>query len=136
MKTNLQLWLTLAGCAHFGILIASVLTPKVLQWRSNLLVLTPFLRQLFWVYGAFIFLTILGFGVITCAQAPALASGTPLARAVCGLIGTFWLARLMVQFFLFRPGSLLSNLLLKLGYHLLTVAFVAIVIIYGAAALL
>ena len=92
MRNDLQLWLTLAGFAHFGVLVASALTPRVLQWRTSLQVLTPFLRKLFWVYGVFIFLTIFGFGLLTCSQASALASGSPLARAVCALIGAFWLA--------------------------------------------
>lgn len=136
MRNNLQLWLTMAGIAHFGVLIASALTPLVLQWRTSLQALTPFLRKLFWVYGAFIFFTILGFGLLTCTQAAALASGSPLARAVCAFIGAFWLARLMVQFFVFDPGPLLSTALMKFGYHLLTVAFLAFVLIFGAAALL
>jgi hypothetical protein len=42
---------------------------------------------------------IISFGVLTLAHANELASGAPLARAVCAMIAIFWLARLAVQFF-------------------------------------
>src|SRR4029079_16580481 len=43
-----------AGTLQWSILIASALTPLILNWRTNLATLHPFLRKLFWVYGAFI----------------------------------------------------------------------------------
>lgn len=127
MKTMIQL----GGLVHFGILIASALTPGVLEWRRHLAPLPPLLRQLFWVYGSFIVLVIVSFGTISLTNADALASGQPLARAVCAMIAIFWAARLAVQFFVFDATPFLTNALLKLGYHLLTIAFLSLVVIYG-----
>jgi hypothetical protein len=127
--------LLIGGILHFVILIASALTPRVLDWRANLAALHPFLRRLFWVYGCFIVLVIISFGVLTLRHADELASGAPFPRSICGIIAIFWLARLAVQFFVFDAKPFLTTTLLRLGYHGLTLLFAALVFIYGCAAL-
>ena len=127
--------LIIGGLLHFVILIASALTPRVLDWRRNLAALDPFLRRLFWVYGCFIVLVIISFGALTLVHADELASGASLPRAVCAVIAVFWLARLAVQFFVFDPRPFLTTTFLRLGYHGLTLLFTALVFIYGCAAL-
>jgi hypothetical protein len=131
MKT----WLFIGGLLHFVVLIASALTPRVLDWRANLAALPPFLRRLFWVYGGFIVLVIISFGVLTLLHADELASGLALPRSVCAMIALFWLARLAVQFFVFDARPLLTTAFLRLGYNGLTLLFTALVFIYGCAAL-
>jgi hypothetical protein len=123
------------GMLHFVILIASVLTPRVLDWRANLAALHPFLRRLFWVYGSFIVLVIVSFGTLTLLQADELAAGTSLARSLCAIIAIFWVARLAVQFFVFDAKPFLTTTFLRLGYHGLTSLFAALVFIYGCTAL-
>ena len=125
----------IGGLVHFGILIASALTPGVLEWRRHLATLPLLLRQLFWIYGSFIVLVIISFGTISVSYSGALASGEPLARAMCGMIAVFWAARLAVQWFVFDATPFLTNAFLKLGYHALTLAFVALALIYGCAAI-
>jgi hypothetical protein len=127
--------LLIGGLLHFVILVASGLTPRVLDWRQTLAALDPFLRRLFWVYGGFIVLVIVSFGILTLSHADELASGTPLSRAICAIIAIFWLARLAVQFFVFDPRRFLTTTFLRLGYHGLTLLFTALVFIYGSAAL-
>jgi hypothetical protein len=128
-------WLLIGGALHFIILIASALTPRVLDWRANLAPLNPFLRRLFWVYGGFIVLVIVSFGVISLAHPGALASGEPLARSVCAIIAVFWSVRLAVQWFVFDARPFLTNTLLRLGYHALTLGFITLALIYGCAAI-
>ena len=132
---NLELLITIGGVLHLGILIASAMVPGVLQWKRELEKLTPLSRQLIWVHGAFIVLTIVGLGVISLVAPRELASGTTLARAVCAFVATFWLCRLGVQFFVFDATPFLTRTYLKLGYHALTVVFFTLVAIYGYAAL-
>ena len=127
--------LVIGGLLHFVILIASALTPRLLDWRGNLATLHPFLRRLFWVYGAFIVLTIVSFGTLTLFHADELASAAPLARTVCAIIAIFWLARLAVQFFVFDARPFLTTVFRRVGYHGLTLLFAALVFIYGSAAL-
>lgn len=127
--------LMIGGLLHFVILIASALTPRVLDWRGNLGTLHPFLRRLFWVYGAFIVLTIISFGTLSLLRADELSSTTPLARSVSAMIAIFWLARLAVQFFVFDARPFLTTAFRRAGYRGLTFLFGALVFIYGAAAL-
>ncbi|MCB1237859.1 MAG: hypothetical protein KDM91_22530 [Verrucomicrobiae bacterium] len=134
MSTNILL-LKLGGLMHFGILIASALAPAALNWRENLAPLPKLLRQMFWVYGAFIVLTIVGFGTLTLFQAERLAAGDSLGRGFCALVALFWAARLGVQFFVFDAKPWLTRPLYRWGYHGLTAVFVALVAIYGRAAL-
>lgn len=131
MKT----WLFIGGLLHFVILIASALTPRVLDWRANLAAMHPFMRRLFWVYGGFIVLVIISFGVLSLLLADELTSRAALPRSVCAIIAIFWLARLGVQFFVFDARPFLTTAFLRLGYHGLTLLFTALVLIYGCAAL-
>ena len=86
MKTLLQFAATL----QLSILIASALVPRVLDWRKNLSALHPFLRKLFWVYGAFIVMIIIAFAGLTFLHADAMAEGEPVARSLCFVIAVFW----------------------------------------------
>ena len=128
-------FLLIGGLIHFVILMASALTPRVLDWRTNLATLHPFLRRLFWVYGAFIALVIISFGTLTLITATELASAAPLSRSVCAMIAIFWLARLAVQFFVFDARPFLTTPFRRMGYHGLTLLFSALVFIYGSVAL-
>jgi len=131
----LEILLRLAGVLHFCILIASALVPVVLDWRTNLATLNVFLRRLFWVYGAFVVLMIVGLGTLTLLDARAMAAGNPVARTLAGFTAIFWLARLAVQFFIFDASAYLTNWFLKAGYHCLSLVFTYFVVIYTWAAL-
>lgn len=127
--------LQLAASLQLSLLIASSLTPCALDWRSNLRSLHPFLRRLFWVYGVFIVMVIIGFATLTFLHAGAMAAGEPVARSLCVFIALFWSARLFVQFFVFDARPFLTNWFYKIGYHMLTVVFSALVLIYSMAAI-
>lgn len=131
---KLETLLTLAGLGHFGILIASFMVPKALNWKKHLATLPPFLRSLFWVYGVFIVLTIAGLGTLTLLHAQAMAVGEPVARSLAAFIAVFWSLRLFVQFFIFDASEFLTSAARRLGYHILTVAFIAQAAVYVLAA--
>jgi hypothetical protein len=123
------------GVLHFGILMASALVPRVLNWRSNLQKLDDLSRQLIWVHGAFIVLVIIAFGALSVGFAGELVDGSRLARAVCAIIALFWACRLAVQFTVFDARPYLRTLLLKFGYRGLTVTFSYLVVVYLWAAM-
>jgi hypothetical protein len=131
---TLSTLLRLGGVMHFGILIASALVPQVLDWRSELRKLHTLTRQLVWVHGVFIVLTIVALGAIATINAPLLALGGLLARCVCGFVAIFWLARLSLQFALFDPKPFLTKPILKVGYHGLTLVFAYLALTFGWAA--
>jgi len=129
---ELAVWI--GGWLHFATLTASALVPFVLNWREQLSRVDPLVRQLFWVYGAFIVLSIVAFGWVSVTQADALTQGTPLARIVCGFVAVFWGMRLAVQLFVFDARPYLKHWTLALGYHGLTVVFAYHVVVYSLAA--
>ena len=127
--------LRIGGLLHFGILIASALTPRVLDWKRELQKLNPLTRQLVWVHGIFIVLTIIALGAIATTNAPQLALGGLLARSLCAFVALFWLARLSLQFALFDPREFLTAPYgVVLSYHGLTFVFAYLALIFGWAA--
>ena len=135
MITNENLIL-LGGVLHFLTLIASAMVPKTLDWKGELAKLMPFLRTLFWVYGAFIVLIIIAFGVLSLLnfRTPGADNPTLLARSVCAFIAIFWGVRLAVQLFIFDVREFLTTWYFKVGYHLLTVTFIYQTVAYGYCA--
>jgi hypothetical protein len=131
----MRLLLQFAAVLQLLILIASALTPRVLDWRTNFSALHPFLRKLFWVYGAFTVMVIIAFATLTSFHAEAMAAREPVARSLCAFIAIFWGARLFVQFAIFDPRPFLTNWFYKLGYYALTVIFAFLVFVYGKAAI-
>jgi hypothetical protein len=131
----MKLLLQFAAALQLLILIASASTPRVLDWRTNLAALHPFLRKLFWVYGAFIVMVIIAFATLTFLHADAMANHEPVARSLCLFIAIFWGARLFVQFTIFDPRPFLTNRFYQLGYHALTIIFAFLLFVYGKAAI-
>jgi hypothetical protein len=132
--SDLSRWLIAGGVVQLAILIASALVPQVLDWRGELRKLPRLFAQLVWVHGAFIVLTITGFGLLSIGNSAELAAGTPLASSVCLFIAIFWGTRLAVQWCYFHPEEYLRSGALRLGYHLLTAAFIGLTVIYTLGA--
>ncbi|MCB9852168.1 MAG: hypothetical protein H6819_03660 [Phycisphaerales bacterium] len=130
MPNNEQL-LRIGGAIQLAILIASVQVPRMLDWRGELANLKPFLRQLFYVYGAFIILTIVGMGVISIAFADEIAASPGLGRAFAAFVFVFWGIRLIVQFFVFDARPILTTPIMRFAYRALSLAFILLVCAYG-----
>jgi hypothetical protein len=126
--------LMLAGVGQCGVLIASALVPFQLDWRKELACLSPLHRQMYWVYGGYVVLSIVAFALITLFNACELASGGGLARAFCGYVAVFCGVRVCLQG-VFDVKDHLTAWWLHLGYHALTVLFIYFTAVYGWAAL-
>jgi hypothetical protein len=132
----LDILLIVAGLLHLGLVGVGFSAAKVLNWRKELRGLATLSRQLIWVHGGFIVATIIAFGLASIFLPSHLTEGTALSRFVCGFIGLFWLARLVIALFFFDASEQTKSLFLKLGYHGLTVVFGFFVAVYGFAAVL
>lgn len=119
-----------AGLGQLDVLVASALVPIRLQWKVTLAPLPRLVRQLFWIYGGYIVLTIVSLGVVSLTRSEDLASGTPLARLVCGYAALFWGVRLTLQPLL-AVEPFLTTRWLRAGYHLLTFLFVTFTLVFG-----
>jgi hypothetical protein len=135
MQPTLTTLITLAGIGQLGVLVASALVPIRLKWKTELAGLPRLHRQLYWIYGGYVVMAIVAFGLFSLTNAAALASGTTLARALCGYIALFWGVRLSLQAVLDVRGFL-TAWWLKAGYWLLTCLFASFTLIFAGAALL
>jgi len=127
--------LQLAAPLQLLVLIASALTPRVLDWWKNLAVLPIPTEALLWVYGVFIVMVIMAFATLTFRHADAMAARETVARSLCVFITIFWGARLFVQFAIFDPRPFLTNWIYQIGYHALTFILAFLVLVYAKAAL-
>jgi hypothetical protein len=123
MNPRLSDVIFLAGVGQWLILIASALVPLRLDWGTRLLALPVLLRQLFWIYGGYVVLSIVSLGAISMMCATELADGSRLSRAVCAYIAVFWGVRLALQAVL-NARPFLTTWWLRAGYHLLTILFI------------
>lgn len=130
MKTT-ELLILVGSLLHFSTLVAAAMVPGKLNWKEELAKLSPFLRRMFWVYGAFIVLCITSLGVISAVNYSELAAGGILARSFCAFTAVFWGLRLFVQFFVFDASEYLTSWVYKAGYHGLSLVFIYQVGVYG-----
>jgi hypothetical protein len=132
---NTTLLLKLAALTYLGLLAAGLLMPSVVGLRQHIGSLPKFIRQLFWVYYTFIGLCLVSFGLGTFLLADQLASGTSLARAVCGFLALFWTVRFVVGTFVFDLRPYLTNNWRRAGLTAANLVFTCLPIIYGWVAL-
>lgn len=134
MSQELLTRLLLAGgIGNLGVLAASAIVPFKLDWRKELAGLSRLHRQMYWVYGGYVVLSIVAFGLITLFNARELAAGGGLARGFCGYVAVFWGVRVCLQP-VFDVKAFLTAWWLRLGYHALTVLFLFLTAVYGFAA--
>lgn len=132
-EENLVWLLVLGGIGHFAVLLASAIVPFRLDWKKELAGLARLHRQMYWVYGGYVVLSIVAFGLITLFNVRELAAGSGLARAFCGYVAIFWGIRVGLQA-VFDVKEHLTTWWLKLGYHGLTLLFLYFTVVYGWAA--
>lgn len=127
--------LRLAALTYLGLLAAGLLMPRVVGLREHLRTLPTFIRQLFWVYYSFIGLCLVSFGLGTFFLADQLASGTPLARAVCGFLAVFWTVRFIAGTFVFDLRPYLTSRWRRVGLMAANAVFTCLPVLYGWVAL-
>jgi len=134
MEEALPNLLLAAGVGQLCVLIASALVPFRLNWREELRSLSRLHRQMYWVYGGYVVLSIVSFALLSILNARELASGSGLARGFCLYVAVFWGIRLGLQG-VFDVKEHLSAWWLRAGYWGLTVLFACFMCIYGWATL-
>lgn len=124
----------IAGVGQLAVLIASALVPFRLNWRDELRGLSMLHRQMYWVYGGYVVLSIVAFATLSIFNSRELASGSGLARGFCAYVAVFWGIRVALQG-IFDVKAHLTAWWLKTGYLVLTLMFAGFTIVYAWAAL-
>lgn len=133
MRDWLPTLIFLAGAGQLSVLIASAQVPLRLNWREVFRSLPKLHRQMYWVYGGYVVLAIAAQGLVSLLCAAELASGSGLARGVCGYMALFWGIRLALQPLL-DVKEFLHPWWIRVGYHVLTALFAGFTAVYLLAA--
>jgi hypothetical protein len=134
MNTILARLIFMAGVGQLGVLVAAALVPFRLDWRKELQCLSRLHRQMYWVYGGYIVLSIIAFAALSIVNSRELASGSALARGFCVYVAVFWGIRMGLQA-VFDVKGHLSTWWLRAGYRVLTIMFAGFTAVYAWAAL-
>lgn len=133
MNQHLHLFIFAAGIGQLLVLVASALVPLRLNWKEVFEALPRLHRQMYWVYGGYVVLSIIALALISIFNSRELASGSGLARSVCIYVAVFWGVRISLQWYL-DVNEHLTTWWLTAGYHLLTLLFASFIIVYIWAA--
>ena len=123
----------LAGYGQLALAAASIAIPFVLRWREQTALLRPLLRQIFWVYAAYLLGLHVAFGLLSAAAPEWLTDGSPLATAVTGFLTAYWGIRLGLQFFYFDTSDAPRGMRFRLAEVALVGLFIFLTAAYGAA---
>ena len=127
---NIIFW---SGIAHFALCLGSLYVPIALRWHFHLSTLQALLRQMFWTYATYILVTNLSFGIVSVLGSDELLNGSFLAKSITLFIGIYWLARILVQFFLLDKSEAPEGLLYTIGEILLVGLFGLFAVTYLVA---
>ena len=127
--------LILAGLGQLALALGSIAIPRVLGWQEQTKKFRPLLRQVFWTYAAYIWVTNICFGLISLFSPGVLLDGSPLARMVCGYITCYWGARIGIQFFYFDKSDAPTGRFFVVSEIGLVSLFVYLTGLYGWIAL-
>ena len=133
MNISLADLIFLAGIGQLSVLVASSLVPSQLNWKKEFQSLSKLHRQMYWVYGGYVVLSIVALGLISLFNASELAEGEGLARGFNLYAAFFWGIRLGLQAIL-DVKEHLTTWWLKLGYHGLTLLFLFFTTVFAWSA--
>jgi hypothetical protein len=133
MDLSLATLIFIAGIGQLSVLVASALVPVHLNWREEFKGLSRLHRQMYWIYGGYVALSIVALGLLSIFNSETLASGNGLARGVSAYIAIFWGIRLSLQAVL-DVKPFLVTWWLKAGYATLTLLFLYFTSVFAWAA--
>lgn len=126
----------LAGIGQVCLVLGSLAVPKILNWKQELAKVQPLIKQMFWVYAAYIVVINLCFGFISVFDYQELTNGTSLAGMVTGFIAIYWISRVLIQFLYFDRSNFPNGNWHKAGEAVLVLLFVLLSVVYSWAAYL
>ncbi len=122
-----------AGLVQIGLVLGSLVIPKLLNWKGELEKTSLLIRQIFWTYAGYILVINFSFGLVTLIGVHELLDKSFLAKCVTIFISIYWISRILVQFFYFDTSSAPKGLLYTFGEITLVVVFFFLAIIYSWA---
>jgi hypothetical protein len=130
---TLLLHLRIAGCLLLALAAMHFFLPKRFNWSEELARLSLLNRQIFIVHTLFIVLVLTMMGALSLFFGSLLLSGSPLARVVLGALALFWIARFVVQLFVYDKSLWRGDRFNTRAHLAFTALWAYLSAVYGAA---
>lgn len=131
MENEMQLLLWLSGLAQIVLVFGSLFIPRALRWQAELEKVSLLIKQMFWVYAAYILFINLSFGLLSLLLYQELLNGSLFSIIISGFIAVYWISRIIIQFVYFDRKSLPQGKLNKLAEILLVILFLFLSLTYS-----
>jgi len=133
MKINIPNWLIiLGGCGQiFTALIYPYIRHQVFDWYNDVKQLKPLNQEIAKTYGRYIQGLNFSFGLIAILIPTDLKNGTSLAIALTGLIGAYWVGKVLTQIAYYPMYDIPQKKLFKIGSYFMNTLFVFFAVIYS-----
>lgn len=127
-------WLIiLGGCGQiFTALIYPYIRHKVFDWYTDIKQLKPLNQEIVKTYGRYIQGLNFSFGLIALLLTEDLKNQTPLALAITGLIGAYWVGKVGTQIAYYPMYQIPQKPLFKVGSYLMNTLFVLFATVFTA----
>ena len=133
MIFNIQTFLFLAGISQIILVFGSLAIPKVLNWKGELKKVQTLIKQMFWIYAAYILVINLCFGLLSVFAFTELTDKSLLAKVITGFIAVYWISRVLIQFLYFDRESFPAGILNRIAEVMLVTLFVVLSAVYSWA---
>ena len=124
------LWIL--GVMQLLVLMASFQVPSRLRRKEELPKVSTLNQKLMWTNGSFIVLTIIAFGILTLTLHRSLMNRKPAAIGIASFVLIFWLLRIGVDRFYYRPSDWPKGEQFVMGHALLSSLFTVLAFGYGS----
>src|SRR6478752_3234062 len=133
MKYTVPNWLIILGA--IGQMFTAVIYPYirhvVFDWYNDIKKLKPLNQEIAKTYGRYIQGLNFAFGVIAIVFTSDLKNGTGLAVSLTGLIGAYWVGKVITQFSYYPMYEIPKKLIFKLGEISMNTLFISFAVIFS-----
>lgn len=132
MNYSIPNWLiVVGGCGQiFTALIYPYIRHRVFDWYTDVKQLKPLNQEIAKTYGRYIQGLNFSFGLIALLLTEDLKNQTPLALAITGLIGAYWVGKVGTQIAYYPMYEIPQEPIFKIGSYCMNTLFVLFAIVY------
>ncbi len=132
MKLTIPNWVIILGGIGqiFTALVYPYIRLKVFDWYNDVKKLKPLNQEIAKTYGRYIQGLNFSFGLIAILLASDLKNQSNLALAITGLIGAYWIGKVVTQIAYYPMYQIPKNLIFKIGGYGMNLLFVFFAVVY------
>jgi len=133
MKLDIPNWIIIIGGIGqiFTALIYPYIRHKVFDWYNDVKQLKPLNQEIAKTYGRYIQGLNFSFGLIAISIPSDLKNNTNLAIAITGLIGAYWVGKVLTQIAYYPMYDIPQKKIFKIGSYFMNTLFVFFAVVYS-----